>query len=511
MRVRRHDSAASRRKRPATLDTGRVSARARKCAGAGSVCYTQAVPYDFLRTAERMLATPSVTTEGTAELVRFLCRVVVPDLPGELVLLPEPDGADVNLLLIVAGRPGGSALLLNSHLDTVPPGERRAWTATGGNPYRPRREGDRLVGLGSADAKLDWLCKAEALRRVVADGPLSRPLYLLGTWGEERGLRGARSFLAGDVVPRPAAALVGEPTECRLVTQHKGLIVGEIRLVAAPQPAPVASLAVRTHRYKGRAAHSATPEEGESAILKSLDDIADETPVIAIRGGDAANRVAAWCEVDVASTRRGRRAAAASGGGTTEDSRGIPSVEVPPMSPALFAAVREFVAALGSLAATEGPQDPAFTPPRMTANVGCIEGRGDTLTLTFDLRALPDGDRGALRRKVESLARGVEATYAGVRACITFERDDPPLPPAPASVIDPALAAMAAAGLPRATATKAGCTEAGLYASAGIPALVFGAGRALGNIHAPNEWTSVTQLEHAVAFYTAFIRTFCRA
>jgi acetylornithine deacetylase/succinyl-diaminopimelate desuccinylase-like protein len=94
---------------------------------------------------------------------------------------------------------------------------------------------------------------------------------------------------------------------------------------------------------------------------------------------------------------------------------------------------------------------------------------------------------------------------------VRFERDDPPLPPAPASLINPALAAMAAAGLPQTVATEAGCTEAGLYASNGIPAVVFGAGRARGNIHAPNEWTSVTELERATAFYAAFVRSFCRA
>ena len=127
-------------------------------------CYTRHVAYDFLRIAERMIATPSVTGDGTAELVDFLGRAVVPHLPGEAVVLAEPDGRDVSLLVIVPGRETSPPLLLNSHLDTVPPGDRRTWTSTGGNPYRPRLDGDRLIGLGTADAKLDWLCKAEALR-----------------------------------------------------------------------------------------------------------------------------------------------------------------------------------------------------------------------------------------------------------------------------------------------------------------------------------------------------------
>ena len=454
--------------------------------------------YDFLHVAERMLATPSVSSEGTAELVDYLCHAVVPHLPGDHALLREADGRDVSLLVVVPGRDPLPPLLLNSHLDTVPPGEARAWTATGGDPYRPRTDGDRLFGLGSADAKLDWLCKAEAVRRATG-GELRRPIQLLGTYGEERGLLGARSFLQQDRAPRAAAALVGEPTECLLVTQHKGLLVGVLRLEAEPQPVVGDGFTSRTRRYKGRAAHSAMPQHGESAILQSLNELADETPVIAIRGGDAANKVAAWCNVEIASTRRHRS-------GTPQPA----PEDVQPMSPVLLAAARDFAAVLGMLAEHEGREDHAFTPPRLTTNIGRIDGRGSTLSLTFDVRCLPGDDGGVLRSRVADIAAQLEATYVGIRASIVVEREDAPLPPAPTEVIEPALAALAAAGLPRRFATKAGCTEAGLYASRGIPAAVFGAGRAAGNIHAPNECTSVAQLRQAVEFYVAFIGAFCR-
>jgi acetylornithine deacetylase/succinyl-diaminopimelate desuccinylase-like protein len=58
-------------------------------------------------------------------------------------------------------------------------------------------------------------------------------------------------------------------------------------------------------------------------------------------------------------------------------------------------------------------------------------------------------------------------------------------------------------------AAKSGCTEAGLYAQAGIPAVVFGPGRSAGNIHAPNEHVAVAELEAAVEFYTRIIREQC--
>jgi acetylornithine deacetylase/succinyl-diaminopimelate desuccinylase-like protein len=70
---------------------------------------------------------------------------------------------------------------------------------------------------------------------------------------------------------------------------------------------------------------------------------------------------------------------------------------------------------------------------------------------------------------------------------------------------------MAEIGLPLEVATKTGCTEAGLYGERGIPAVVFSAGMAGGNIHAPNEWTSLSQLQRSVDFYAAIIEAFCCA
>ena len=66
-------------------------------------------------------------------------------------------------------------------------------------------------------------------------------------------------------------------------------------------------------------------------------------------------------------------------------------------------------------------------------------------------------------------------------------------------------------GLPLDIAAKAGCTEAGLYGERGIPALVCGAGVAGGNIHTPNEWTALSQLERSVEFYAGVIEAFCLA
>jgi len=45
---------------------------------------------------------------------------------------------------LLGARPEGPTLILNDHLDTYPAGDPESWTKTGGDPFRPTRDGDFL-------------------------------------------------------------------------------------------------------------------------------------------------------------------------------------------------------------------------------------------------------------------------------------------------------------------------------------------------------------------------------
>lgn len=106
-----------------------------------------------------------------------------------------------------------------------------------------------LFGRGSCDAKGILAAQITAVERLRAGG--ERRVGLLCVVGEERGSDGAR--VANQQAPSGVAYLVnGEPTENRLGSATRGV------------------LRVRLHA-EGRAAHSAFPELGESAIDKLLD------------------------------------------------------------------------------------------------------------------------------------------------------------------------------------------------------------------------------------------------
>jgi acetylornithine deacetylase len=130
------------------------------------------------------------------------------------------------------------ALVFSTHLDTVP-------------PYIPLSEdGESIHGRGSCDAKGLAAAMVVAAERLAEQG--ERRIGLLFVVGEENGSDGA--LAAADLGPRGRFLINGEPTENRLSIGQKG------------------SLRVDLHAA-GRAAHSAYPDEGVSAIAALLDTI----------------------------------------------------------------------------------------------------------------------------------------------------------------------------------------------------------------------------------------------
>jgi len=128
-------------------------------------------------------------------------------------------------------------LVFSTHFDCVPP-----FVAS-------REERGLLFGRGACDAKGILVAEVAAAERLRAAGATA--IALLFVAGEERGSDGARA--ANERAPAGVRYLInGEPTDNRLGAATRGV------------------LRVRLHA-DGRAAHSAYPELGVSAIDKLLD------------------------------------------------------------------------------------------------------------------------------------------------------------------------------------------------------------------------------------------------
>jgi acetylornithine deacetylase len=151
-------------------------------------------------------------------------------------------------------------------------------------PFFPAREdADFIYGRGSCDAKGILASQIGAAEKLLSEGVQNFGLLFLV--GEETTSDGAR---AANDSPRGSKFIInGEPTDNKLIVGSKGILRVDIRA-------------------RGRMAHSAYPELGESAIDKMLDCLADlrkiplpQDPVLGpstmnigiISGGRAANVV----------------------------------------------------------------------------------------------------------------------------------------------------------------------------------------------------------------------------
>jgi succinyl-diaminopimelate desuccinylase len=430
---------------------------------------------DLIAWAERFIATPSESRLGNAAIARLASELL-----GELGLPARIETAEIAgtlhhaVVCDVGPNADAGGLLLVTHLDTVPPGAPAAWTATGGDPFRPTREGDRLYGLGSADAKVDFVCKALALASIERSR-LRRPVRLVGTFGEEIGLIGARWLIDAGLARGYRQALVGEPSELAVIRAHKGYAVFEAS-VALERLDSREALAATRRTEGGVAAHSSTPALGRNAILAALAELESDGAIgiFALDGGTAVNVVPDRCEIGVA--KRGAGEAC--------------------KEPVFAAApLREFATAWRHFEASLGARrDPDFDPDRTVASLGRAWLDGDRARFRFDVRPIPGEDP-------ELLVLPLRAA-----ATITSVRANPPLSTSrDAKLVRAALDAQRSVGLEARLATKATCTEAGLLSHAGLEAIVLGPGPSVGNVHKPNEHTSVAQLHRAVELYRALL------
>ena len=170
---------------------------------------------------------------------------------------PVTPGRDNVVARLEATVPAAPTILWDAHQDTVPA---EGMTI---EPFAPLVRDGRMYGRGACDVKGGMAAMLVALDRLRAS-PLPRRATVVfsATVNEEFGFSGARALtrLWGDsaTVPtdvaarqlgggRPVAAVVAEPTDLDLVTQHKGAVRWRIRV-------------------RGRACHSAFPERGSNAI-----------------------------------------------------------------------------------------------------------------------------------------------------------------------------------------------------------------------------------------------------
>ncbi len=224
----------------------------------------------------------------TADVEAYLVGLGV-----DYVKVPNAEGDKAALFATIGPKTDGG-VLLSGHTDVVPV-EGQAWS---GDPFTLRAADGRLYGRGACDMKgFDAICLA--MIPEFQQAGLKRPIHIMLSYDEEIGCRGGLDTIArfGRDLPRPGAAIVGEPTAMQVADAHK-------------------SIATYQTIVQGKEAHSARPALGASAIeaagalvtelyrfadtLKTRADPRFDPPfstihVGVIHGGTARNILAKYC------------------------------------------------------------------------------------------------------------------------------------------------------------------------------------------------------------------------
>ena len=209
-----------------------------------------------------LVRTPSITgTETENELLRELAErlgvsgldldhwqiplaetLAAQDFPGIEVPRTEAWG----LVARLPGTANGPTLMLNAHVDVVPPGDPSTWTAT--DPFSGQVRDGRVFGRGACDMKGGLVAALWAVLALRASGlSLRGDVVLACVQGEEDGGLGTFATLRRGWTAD--ACVIPEPTSLDLV------------------PATAGALTFRL-RVPGLATHASRRTEGVSAIEK---------------------------------------------------------------------------------------------------------------------------------------------------------------------------------------------------------------------------------------------------
>lgn len=149
-----------------------------------------------------------------------------PDFPGVEVDRSEAWG----VVGRAAGRGSGPSLMLNAHVDVVPPGDLSSWN--GADPFSGKVTGDRVEGRGACDMKAGLVASLWAVRGITElNVPLRGDLVLASVVGEEDGGLGTYALLKRGW--RPDACVIPEPTSLDIAPASAGALTFRITVPGA--------------------------------------------------------------------------------------------------------------------------------------------------------------------------------------------------------------------------------------------------------------------------------------
>lgn len=245
----------------------------------------------------RLIGYPTVSADSNIAMIGEL-GYRLEDSGARVTLFESPDGTKANLFATLGpDAPGG--IVLSGHTDVVPVAD-QDWSS---DPFMLYEEDGRLHGRGACDMK-GFIAAATIMAQEFGARDLRRPVHFCFTYDEEVGCLGARKL-----VPelqrrgvRPSMAIIGEPTDMRVIEGHKGCCEYTVRFSGLEGHGSAPERGVNAVEYAARYVSELLSLRGE-LMLRAPGNSRFEPPwttlnVGRIQGGVAHNVIAGKAEVD---------------------------------------------------------------------------------------------------------------------------------------------------------------------------------------------------------------------
>ncbi len=185
---------------------------------------------------------PTVSTDSNLAMIDYLAERLE-DAGAQITRYHDAAGGKANLYATLGPERAGG-ILLAGHTDVVPVSEQQ-WAS---DPFAMLAQDGRLYGRGTCDMK-GFIAICIALAPDFAHAATRRPIHFAFTYDEETGCLGAKDLAQhlADRADRPSLAIIGEPTEMRLIEGHKGCCE-------------------YSTYFTGRAGHGSQPDLGVNAV-----------------------------------------------------------------------------------------------------------------------------------------------------------------------------------------------------------------------------------------------------
>lgn len=445
----------------------------------------------FLENCRKLVGLDSTPSHGNLAAAEFAGQLCIE--AGLQVEFHRETMAGVDQCNVIARPQSGipvKEFLLQTHLDTVDAGHFSHWTKTQANPFNASIYNDVIFGLGTADAKLDFLCKLEAVKPLVGK-KMKLPFVLVGTFGGAESSMGGAVKLIRKKKINPVLALIGEPTQMRLVNSGTGLASVEVMIPFSQEEIEYRrshdlneSTSTQSRIFTGKAAHSSDPGAGQNAImimLEYLTQLPEGIAVMDLDGGHNNNSVPAHAILEI-DTVAGFR------------------------DPILPKISRIYKSLLNLQEELRGFTEPGFSPPHPTMNIGRVRSDEDGIILSGSCRLPPSVTDAIYEGWMRNLNMAVQEVGATFRVK-DYKRGFAASPET--DFVKGAQSVLEQMGLNSKLQKLAQTTEANVFHRMGAECLVWGPGQSVGNSHAPNESIRIADLRQAAEFYSRLLERFC--